>query len=103
LENVSPGRKQSHPNWDIERTLQDFLQLIGYDRPKHLGIEKTTSRIKHVRDQLISRGSFDDLTPVAKAKWTKLLDHNRHDVQGMMTLVEKALNGFVPQGTTPKA
>jgi hypothetical protein len=70
---------------------------LDITRPIHLGIEKTTSRIKHVKDQLIARESFDALTPVAKAKWTKLLDHNRHDVMGMERLVKKTIEGFVPR------
>jgi hypothetical protein len=40
--------------------------------------------------------AFDALKPVVKAKWTKLLDHNRHDVFGMMELVNKTLEVFVP-------
>ena len=98
IKSRNPNWRKTHPNWDIDRTLKNFLDLIGYNRPNHLGIEKTTSRIKHVKDQLIKRGSFHDLTPVAKAKWTKLLDHNRHDVLGMMKLVEMAHDGFVPDG-----
>ena len=77
LKRRHPNWKQTNPNWDIGRNLKSFFDLIGYRRPIHLGIEKTTSRIKHVKDQLIARETFDALTPVAKAKWTKLLDHNR--------------------------
>jgi hypothetical protein len=40
------------------------------------------------------------LTPAAKAKWTKLFDHNRHDALGMIELVEKAVEEFVPDGIT---
>jgi hypothetical protein len=97
LKRRHPNWRSTNPNWDIDRNLKSFLELIGYHRPIHLGIEKTTSRIKHVKDQLITRGwSYDALTPVAKAKWTKLLDHNRHDVLGMIELVKKAIEGFVP-------
>jgi hypothetical protein len=72
LKGRHPKWRQTHANWDIQRTLKNFLELIGYHRPSHLAIEKTTSRIRAVRDQLIARRSFDELTPVAKAKWTKL-------------------------------
>ena len=101
LKSTHPTWWKTHPNWDIEKTLKSFLELIGYDRPPHLGLEKTTSRIKHVRDQLIRWGSFEKLSPVAKAKWTKLLDHNSHDVLGMTQLVQRALDGFVPAGRLP--
>jgi len=97
LKGCHPDWKHKHPNWEIERGLKNFLDLIGYHRPRHLGIEKTTSRILAVRDQLIKRRSFDKLTAVAKAKWTKLLDHNRHDVLGMIELVTKAVDEFVPE------
>jgi hypothetical protein len=59
LKSTHPTWRETHPNWDIEKTPKSFLELIGYDRPPHLGLEKTTSRIKHVRDQLITWGSFE--------------------------------------------
>ena len=40
---------------------------------------------------LAKRKNFEDLTPVVKAKWTKLLDHNKIDVQGMKFLVMNAV------------
>jgi hypothetical protein len=52
LKRHHPNWHKTSPNWDIDRKLKSFLELIGYHRPIHLGIEKTTSRIKHVKDQL---------------------------------------------------
>jgi hypothetical protein len=102
LKRSNPKWGQTYPNWAIERSLKNLLELINSPRPSHLGIERTTRRIGAVRDQLLKRGAFGELTPVAKAKWTKLLDHNRHDVRGMMNLVEKVVEGFVPRGIDPK-
>jgi hypothetical protein len=33
------------------------------------------------------RGAYRALTPVVKAKWTKLLEHNEIDCRGMRALV----------------
>jgi hypothetical protein len=39
---------------------------------------------------LQKRGSYERLTPVKKAQWTKLLDHNSIDCRGMQALVIRA-------------
>lgn len=62
----------------------------------HLGIQESTSRIKHVRDMLAKRRKLDQLTPIANQKWINRLEHNRADVKGMRDLVLKAVSGFVP-------
>jgi len=69
------------------RGLKDFLDFIGYPRGTHLGEKKTTSRLKAVAEMLERRGKLDTLTPVVKAKWTKLLEHNGIDCRGMRALV----------------
>lgn len=72
------------------RGLKDFLKFIGYHRGSHLGDKKTTSRLRAVRDMIVRRGNYELLTPVAKGKWTKLLEHNLIDCDGMRELVIKA-------------
>jgi hypothetical protein len=79
---------------EIERPLgdaiSDLLKKVN-PRPLHLGSQQATQRIKSVRDMLIRRGKYELLTSVVKGKWTKVLDHNRHDVQGMRKLIERAV------------
>jgi len=72
LKGRHPNWKQKHPNWETERGLKNFLDLIGYHRPKHLGMEKTTSRIQAVRDQLMKRRSFDKLTGGGQSEMDKV-------------------------------
>ena len=69
------------------RALKDYLKLVGYPRGAHLGDKKTTKRIKAVRDMIDKRGSYEALTPTKKGQWTKLIDHNRIDCDGMRALV----------------
>lgn len=77
--------------------LKDFLDFIEYHRGKHLGERRTTSRLKAVLDMLDRRSSYEDLTPVVKAKWTKLLEHNEVDCCGMQALVKMAAGELGPQ------
>ncbi len=80
-----------HPDAPIQEwTLKEFLKFIEYPRGNHLGFQQSTARIRTVRDMLRRRCSYDELTPVAKAKWTKLLDHNEIDCRGMRALVHRA-------------
>ena len=69
------------------RGLPEFLRIIKFPRGSYLGNKKSTKRIKAVRDMLLSKGSYELLTPVKKAQWTKLLKHNEIDCRGMRALV----------------
>lgn len=83
-------QKKLNPNAppiDGPHSLALYLSLVGYQVPVHLGTRQTAQRIRHVRDQLLKHGSFASLTPVAKAKWTKVLQHNRHDCEGLARVV----------------
>lgn len=69
------------------RGLKDFLEFINFPRGTYLGEKKSTSRLKSVGDMLARKENYQALTPVAKAKWTKLLEHNEIDCRGMCALV----------------
>ena len=66
------------------------LPTVDYEVPKHLGKGNATKRLNAVTDMLEKRGEYLELTAVAKGKWTKLLDYNKHDVLGLKALVEQA-------------
>ena len=76
-----------HPPKD----LKSYLTAIDFPRGSHLGEKKSTSRLKAVIDMLKRKKAYQALTPVVKAKWTKLLDHNKIDVLGMKALVLRAI------------
>jgi len=80
------------------RGVKDFLEIVGYARGKYLGDRKTTKRLRAVRDMLSRRGSYEALTPVVKAQWTKLLEHNRIDCDGMRYLVLKCARELEESG-----
>ena len=85
-------RRDLEPDAPRPKALKEYFELIGYNRPTYLGERRTTSRIRAVADMLSKRKSFQSLTPVVKAKWTKLLQHNKHDVVGMRALIRAAIN-----------
>lgn len=81
-------RNRLHPDIPINNWgLIEFLRVIRFPRGSYLGSKKSTKRIKAVRDMLLSKGSYQLLTPVKKAQWTKLLKHNEIDCRGMRALV----------------
>jgi hypothetical protein len=70
-------------------SLSGFRQATGYrDISALFEPGKTASRIRTVRDQLAKRSNYADLTPVAKAKWSKVLTHNFHDCAGLAHVVQ---------------
>jgi hypothetical protein len=66
--------------------------LIFFDYPlKKFGNRQTTQRIRHMEQQLIRLNQdFTSITPVAKQKWTKVLNYNKQDVEGMLFALDKA-------------
>lgn len=72
--------------------LKSFLRFIDFERKDYLRYQKSTSRLNAVMDMLSRKDSYEDLTATVKAKWTKLLDHNRIDCEGMKAVTLKAAN-----------
>lgn len=70
-------------------SLQFYEELIGYDRPKMLKAGNTTSRIRGVAAGLKSPGP---LTPTQRGKWTRMLNHNAHDLLGMRAVLTRCLD-----------
>jgi len=82
---------------DVEKKPKDltsYLYALNYPK-KDRAIKKTTSRIKAVKEMLASRRlkcgelAYEKCTPTVKAKWTKVLQHNDDDVNGMVFLIQK--------------
>lgn len=71
--------------------LAAYMKLTGYPVSSSHGPGNTGQRIRYVRQQLLKRGGdYQALTSVAKAKWTNLLAHNRHDCSGMRHVFQRA-------------
>lgn len=81
-----------HDGAVADRTFDQFMGFLGYDKPTHFGDGKATHRLRSVLKGLQARGkeSYEDLTRVQKAKWTKLLEYNRVDCLGMRDLMLRA-------------
>jgi len=78
--------------------LKDFLKFIDYPRGDYLGERKTTSRLSAVIGMLERRVNYNELTSVVKAKWTKLLQHNKIDCTGMCALTLRAAKEIAASG-----
>ena len=99
--------KQAHPNYTFKKsanpmggkhTLDQFLQLAGYEVPKMHGPGNSAQRIKYVRNQLVKKnGNWSALTRVAKGKWTKAMRHNWHDCYGTYQLMKQVTAWIQPR------
>ena len=68
----------------------------GYPPPRGYGSGKVGGWIATLRSQIQRRGSYAALTPVAKAKWTRLVAHNRYDcviMEQLLSHTERILDG----------
>ena len=71
--------------------------MIDFKAPGDYAIGKTTSRFNAVINALEKRDQqYRELTAVQKAKATRVIKHNRYDVESMIAFFD------VIQGTDPK-
>jgi hypothetical protein len=89
------GRGDELEDW----SLKSFLRFIGFPRPSNLGISQASSRLLYVRSMLIRQGTYQGLTPTAKAKWTKLLAHNKIDCDGLRALLRATTSPLEPRSS----
>ena len=84
-------KKHFHRSERIESNgLKEFLKFINYPRGDYLGKRETTNRLRAVIGMLERKQRYEKLTSVVKAKWTKVLQHNRIDCTGMCALTLRA-------------
>jgi hypothetical protein len=80
-------------------SLTEMLKFIGYDPPRHMAKGLVTKRLRGViRGLQVNGGDYAGLTPVQKAKWTKLLAYNRVDCLGMRDLTLRAASEIEASG-----
>ena len=78
---ASRARRKSAGRWvgGHGNTLLDFAGLVEAPRCASYGKGRTASRLRHVMGQVERRGEYSRLTPTAKGKWTRVLQHNETD------------------------
>ena len=90
-------KRKTHPGVVFDKfsgrgrhRLHAYMQLVGYQLPSYFGDRQAAARIDYVRQQLARKKSAAALTAVANAKWTKVLDYNWHDCNGMREVTLRA-------------
>lgn len=81
--NYLPKDKRGNRN-----TLTNFASLTEFNIPKIFGSGNSASRLREVIRQISKRGSYEKITPVAKAKWSKFLKHNEYDLKATRHVLE---------------
>lgn len=77
------GRKSTRSGGVNKNSLASYMHATGYRVPRIHGPNNSAQRILYVRNQIISKGSFENITSTAKRKWTNGLSHNLHDCIGL--------------------
>ncbi len=79
----------NRPEW----SLQAISKWMGLTVPSDYARGKTTRRINDVMQGLrVKDGIYSTLTPVQKAKATKLIKHNKFDVESIMCIYDSINN-----------
>ena len=76
-------RKSSMGKGENKNSLASFMKATGYKVPAIHGPGNTSQRILYVRNQVLRKGNFDEISSSAKTKWTNVLSHNYHDCVGL--------------------
>jgi len=77
------SRKSSMGKGENKNSLASFMKATGYKVPAIHGPGNTSQRILYVRNQVLRKGNFDEISSSAKTKWTNVLSHNYHDCVGL--------------------
>jgi hypothetical protein len=84
-----PSIRSNRGGRENKWSLSGFRQATGYGEISTLFEPgNTASRIRAVRQQLEKKGTYGEITPVVKAKWSKVLTHNFHDCAGLAHVVQ---------------
>ena len=63
--------------------LPAWLSMVGYDVPDAAKAGLTGETIGDLGDAIARGATFETLTPKLRQRWLDVLDHNRHDCNGM--------------------
>ena len=87
-------RKHSNSFIARKNSLASMMRLLPSKKqaPSDYAPGKTTSRINHIIKGFKVKKEFSKLTPVQKAKATKVLKHNHYDVTILSVLLEEIIN-----------
>ena len=86
---VYPNHSFIKKEWRGKHTLDQYLDLIGYQVPTVQGAGHTGGRISKVREMIEAGRAPDDFPPGIKRHWSNLLTHNRHDCFGLKALMDQ--------------
>jgi hypothetical protein len=94
-------RRRFHPQLEFQsnfrikkNALHHYMITVGFDVPWPFGPGTAAKRIRDVREQIEKRGSYENVTSVAKGKWSKLLKHNEYDCKGTRAVFIKVCQDF---------
>ncbi len=88
----------------LNNSLVSRARLVGFPPPPQYAPGRTTSRFNAVLDGLAAKSSFQKLTRTQKSKWTKVLSHNRFDVEALPFLLNGIRSddeGLLTESTIP--
>lgn len=82
----SSAYEQQRQRW----SLASIMRMTDHTAPSDYAPGKTTQRINSVINALDKKkGDFEKITPINKAKFTKLLKHNEFDVLALVHLFDQ--------------
>jgi hypothetical protein len=92
IEVAEPWRKRLRPDWKIDANqLKLYFEATGFKLELPRTVEPEPAQwIKHVQDQIESRGGYGKVTKQTKRDWHHLLIYNSDDCRGLQHVFELA-------------
>jgi hypothetical protein len=73
------------------RTLTDFLDLVNFQYPQHIGQGLATTRLRIVQESIRHYGAYERWPEAVKREWRYLLEYNRLDCEGLKYLMQQTV------------
>ena len=73
------------------RSLKDYLSLVDFHYPQHIGVGQATNRLRVVQEAIRLYGAYERCPEAVKREWRYLLEYNRLDCEGLKYLMQQTV------------
>jgi hypothetical protein len=92
IRTAKPWYKQKYGPLPEKASLDFFEDLLGFHVPERFGLGLVGNSLRLIRGQIEEGRGYAELTNAARDGWTKVVRHNKLDLEGMAFVIKKVAN-----------
>jgi hypothetical protein len=92
IRTARPWYRQKYGPLPEKASLDFFEDLLGFHVPERFGLGLVGNSLRLIRGQIEEVRGYAELTNAARDGWTKVVRHNKLDLEGMAFVIKKVAN-----------